>query len=236
MSNKPSKITDAEIAALKENAIFAERGMTHFSARFLVVGGLMTTDKLRAVAAIADRYGDGTVHFTTRQGVEIPHIPYAKLDKMRTAVAKLPLEPARSGKCVRAIVACPGTYCKLGNIDTQKLATVLFKKFGKRGKLPHKFKIAVCGCKHCCSKPHENDLGVMGIATGFVVFVGGMAGETPRWGDKLPFVVSTERKLLTVIKKIIDWYAANGNDKERFGTTIKRIGLSNLLEETEFAP
>jgi dissimilatory sulfite reductase (desulfoviridin) alpha/beta subunit len=227
--------TDIEIAELKESAIFAEKGAELFTVRFLVVGGLMTPEKLRSVADIAKRFGDGTIHLTTRQSVEIPHIPYKKLPKLREAVKKSPLEPARSGKCVRGIVACPGTYCKLGSIDTQGLAQTLFKKFGKRKNLPHKFKIAVSGCKHCCSKPQENDLGVMGVDKGFAIFVGGMAGKTPRWGDKLPITVQAQNELLEMIKKVIDWYEANGNDNERFGAAIERVGLPYLLETLEIS-
>jgi dissimilatory sulfite reductase (desulfoviridin) alpha/beta subunit len=227
---------DAEIAKLKKSALFAEKGKTHFTARFLVIGGLVTPKELRAAATLAQRFGNGTVHLTTRQGFEIPHIPYEKLPKLKKAVEKLPLEPARSGECVRAIVACPGTYCKLGSIDTQGLAQTIFKKFGKRKNLPHKFKIAVSGCQHCCSKPQENDLGIMGADKGFAIFVGGMAGKTPRWGDKLPVVIQARSELLKLIKTVIDWYIVNGNDKERFGATIERIGLANLLDALNIAP
>ncbi|MDR1486306.1 MAG: hypothetical protein LBT09_15995 [Planctomycetaceae bacterium] len=224
-----STISDQEIAKLKESALFSEKGKIKFSSRLLVIGGLLTAKQLRELAKFASRYGDGTVHLTTRQGVEIPHIPYEKLKLFQRAVGKSSLQPAQSGKCVRAITACPGTYCKFGTIDTQLLAKELFKRFGNRKNLPHKFKIAVSGCRHCCSKPHENDLGVMGIGK-FAIFVGGMAGKTPRWGDKLPFDIKEKPKLFKIINAVIKWYEKNGNDKERFGATIERIGLENLLE------
>ncbi|MDR2438491.1 MAG: hypothetical protein LBE12_03835 [Planctomycetaceae bacterium] len=230
------EITDAEIAKLKESAIFAEKGKTHFTARFLVTGGLMTPEQLRAAATIAKRYGNGTVHLTTRQGFEIPHIPYKKLPSMRKAIEKLPIESARSGKCVRSIVACPGTYCKFGGIDTQGLAKDIARKFEKRKNLPHKFKIAVTGCRNCCAKPQENDLGVLGVGKNFAVFVGGMAGKTPRWGDRLPVILKNKTELLALIKVIIDWYAAHGLDKERFGSTIERVGLSNMLVDIGQTP
>ncbi|MDR0610631.1 MAG: hypothetical protein LBG58_11010 [Planctomycetaceae bacterium] len=235
-TNNLPEITDAEIAKLKESAIFAEKGKTHFTARFLVIGGQMTPEQLRAAATIAQRYGNGTVHLTTRQGFEIPHIPYEKLPLMRKTLEKLPIEPARSGKCVRSIVACPGTYCKFGGIDTQRLAHDISRKFGKRKNLPHKFKIAVTGCRHCCAKPQENDLGVLGVGKNFAVFVGGMAGKTPRWGDRLPLTLQNKTELLALIKVIIDWYAAHGLDKERFGATIERVGLSNMLADIGQSP
>jgi dissimilatory sulfite reductase (desulfoviridin) alpha/beta subunit len=227
--SKQTSVSDQEIAKLKESALFSEKGKTKFSSRILVIGGQLTSKNLREIASFASRYGDGTVHLTTRQGVEIPHIPYEKLRLFRRALEKSSLQAAQSGKCVRAITACPGTYCKFGTIDTQQLAKEIFKRFGDRNNLPHKFKIAVSGCKHCCSKPQENDLGVMGVGN-FAVFVGGMAGKTPRWGDRLPFDIKEKTKLFKIINSAIKWYEKNGNDKERFGATIERVGLEKLLE------
>ncbi|MDR0522695.1 MAG: hypothetical protein LBH00_12715 [Planctomycetaceae bacterium] len=222
-----------EIASLKASAVFLEkqkRGKpAQFSVRFLVVGGKVSADDLRSAAALAKRYGDGTVHLTTRQGFEIPHVPYGKLDAFRKAAAEAGLKQALSGPCVRSITACPGTWCRFGSIDTQAIAQMIFRKFGKRGNLPHKFKIAVGGCRHCCSKPQENDLGVMGSGGCFILFAGGMAGKTPRWGDKLPAVIKTKKELLETIGHVIAWYSACGNPKERFGATIERAGLENLL-------
>ncbi|MDR1491767.1 MAG: hypothetical protein LBT05_03475 [Planctomycetaceae bacterium] len=224
-------ISDAEIAQLKESAIFAEKDRTHFSVRFLTIGGMMTPEKLRDIAAFAERFGNGTVHLTTRQGAEIPHVPYAKLAALRKALETSPLKPARSGRCVRSITACPGTYCKFSDIDTQQLTADLFEQFGDRNNLPHKFKIAVCGCSHCCSKPQENDLGVMGEGKNYIIFVGGMAGKTPRWGDRFPFVIRDKTVLFRLVDATIQWYTKHGNEKERFGTTIERVGLSQFVAE-----
>ncbi|MDR2346542.1 MAG: hypothetical protein LBE18_10785 [Planctomycetaceae bacterium] len=224
-----TQVSDLEIASLKESALFSEKGKTKFSSRILVIGGSLTSEQLREIAKFASRYGDGTVHLTTRQGVEIPHIPYEKLPLFRKAIEKSSIKPAQSGKCVRAITACPGSYCKFGTIDTQQLAKEIFKRFGNRKNLPHKFKIAVSGCRHCCSKPQENDLGVMGVGK-FAMFVGGMAGKTPRWGDRLPFDIKEKSKLFNIINAVITWYENNGNDKERFGVTIERLGLTRLLD------
>ena len=224
-------ITEQEIATLKSSGMFVEKGKTHFSVRFLVVGGHLTSEQLSTIAKFAKKYGDGFVHLTTRQGIEIPHVPYQKLPLLQRAVDKAGLKFAPSGPCVRAVVACPGTWCKFGLIDTQTIAAEIFKRFGKRKGLPHKFKISVGGCRHCCAKPQENDLGVMGVPGGYAVFVGGMAGKTPRWADQLPFVVKDKKVLWKLLKAIIDWFEQHGNPKERFGATIERIGLQRLLDD-----
>jgi dissimilatory sulfite reductase (desulfoviridin) alpha/beta subunit len=58
-----------------------------------------------------------------------------------------------------------------------------------------------------------------------------MAGKTPRWADRLPFVVKNRKVLWKLLGTIIDWYDKHGNPKERFGTTIERVGLKRLLDD-----
>ncbi len=222
-------LADSELKRLKATAIFAEKGKTHFSVRIAVTGGRVRSEHLRVIADLAERYGEGGVHLTTRQSAEIQSVPYEMLEKLQAELRAGGVSLAAAGKCVRGIVACPGDKCLFGQIDTQKVALLIHERVGKRASLPHKFKIAVTGCKHGCAKPIENDLGVMGSAKGFVVFVGGKVGKQPRWADQLPNVILTEEELLDTVGKIIDWYAANGEDRERFGATIDRVGLDRLI-------
>ncbi len=65
---------------------------------------------------------------------------------------------------------------------------------------------------------------------GYAVFVGGKMGSEPRLADRLPFEVGDESILLNVITATLRWYTENGTEKERFGTTIDRVGLDNLIE------
>ena len=47
----------------------------YFSLRIQVVRlVIITSENIRAVADVADKYGKGYVHMTSRQGVEIPFI------------------------------------------------------------------------------------------------------------------------------------------------------------------
>jgi dissimilatory sulfite reductase (desulfoviridin) alpha/beta subunit len=96
--------------------------------------------------------------------------------------------------------------------------------------LPHKFKIGIAGCMNGCTKPQENDLGILGRRGGFTVFVGGKMGKQPRWADRLPLDIRDEAELLAVVESVIDWFAAEGQLGERFGTTIDRVGLDALIE------
>jgi dissimilatory sulfite reductase (desulfoviridin) alpha/beta subunit len=218
-----------ELRTLKAQAMMVEKGGGRFSVRLSVTGGHLDVTQLQTIAALAERFGDGCVHLTTRQGVEIPHVPLESLAPLRCALDEAGLKLAAAGRCVRGITACPGFSCPRGLIDTQGLARRLHARLGGRDGLPHKFKIALSGCPNGCTKPKENDLGIMGRGKGFAVFVGGKMGKQPRWADLLPLEISSEDHLFRLVDAVIDWYAAQGQPSERFGATIERVGLEHLI-------
>jgi dissimilatory sulfite reductase (desulfoviridin) alpha/beta subunit len=123
-----------------------------------------------------------------------------------------------------------GEYYENGGRPTVGLAQRLHARVGSRKGLPHKFKIGIAGCLNGCTKPNENDLGVMGRAKGFTVFVGGKMGKHPRWADILPLDIANEDRLFEVVESVIDWFATEGTAGERFGATIDRVGLEKLVQ------
>jgi dissimilatory sulfite reductase (desulfoviridin) alpha/beta subunit len=46
--------------------MMVEKCMSQFSVRLSVTGGCLEAEKLHAIAALAERFGDGSVHLTTR--------------------------------------------------------------------------------------------------------------------------------------------------------------------------
>lgn len=223
------RLSHEELQALKAQAIIPEKGGERFGVRLCVIGGYMKSAQLHVVASLAERFGDGSVHFTTRQGFEIPHVPYEKIDALRAELTPAGLRLAATGKCVRSIIACPGSYCVHGIIDSQGLAQRLYVRVGSRNGLPHKFKIGIAGSLNGYAKPNENDLGIMGRANCFTVLVGGKMGKHPRWADVLPFEIRSEEQLFHVVDAVIDWFAAERTLGERFGSTIDRVGLDKLV-------
>jgi dissimilatory sulfite reductase (desulfoviridin) alpha/beta subunit len=228
-----ARLSREQLQALKAEAMIAEKGGERFSVRLGVVGGYLEATHLQAIARAAAQFGDGSVHLTTRQGIEIPHVPLENLKPLRAALEEAGLRLAAAGKCVRGITACPGSYCQHGVTDSQGLAQRLHALVGSRQGLPHKFKIAVSGCRNGCTKPSENDLGIMGRGNGFAVFVGGKMGKRPRWADPLPLEISSEERLFEVVTAVIDWFAAEATPGERFGATIDRVGLDRLVQHIQ---
>lgn len=58
------------------------------SLRLAVVGGNLTAENIKTVAEVAEKYGRGYVHMTSRQGIEIPFIKVEELAEVKEALAK----------------------------------------------------------------------------------------------------------------------------------------------------
>ena len=64
-------MANIDYSALKKGGFMRQKQKGYFSLRIQVVGGNLTSENIRAVADVADKYGKGYVHMTSRQGVEI---------------------------------------------------------------------------------------------------------------------------------------------------------------------
>ncbi len=151
-----------DVAALKAGGLMKQKEPDLFSVRLRVVGGYMEAAHLEALAELARKYARGHIHLTTRQGVEIPHVHFRDIERVREELGKVGLEFGACGPRVRTITACQGGSCSYGLIDSQALAQKIDERVFGRSGLPHKFKIAITGCPNACIKPQENDLGIMG--------------------------------------------------------------------------
>ena len=144
---------DINTKKAKKNAfrISKERGIT--ASRVRVPGGKCTADVLEQVAAIAKKYGNGSVHLTTRQGFEIEGISLdnmAEVNQMlQPIIEELGINQAEKGtgyasSGTRNVSACIGNrVCPFGNYNT-----AAFAKRIEEAIFPNDlhFKIALTGC------------------------------------------------------------------------------------------
>lgn len=141
------------------------KGTDNFSGRIITVNGKITAAQHKCIAEAAEKFGNGVVTFTTRLTIEVQGIPYDKIEDFRTYIAKEGLQTGGTGSLVRPVVACKGTTCQYGLLDSFAISEEIHHRFyeGYRTvKLPHKFKIAVGGCPNNCVKPDLNDIGIIG--------------------------------------------------------------------------
>ena len=158
-------ISADEEKRLKGLGFLNNKGTDLFSARVITGNGRVTAAQHRRMAEAAEKFGNGTLTFTTRQTVEIPGIAYEKIEEFQAFLAEEGLMVGGTWPKVSPVVSCKGTTCQYGLLDSYALSKEIHQRFyvGYHDvKLPHKFKIAVGGCPNNCVKPNLNDLGVVG--------------------------------------------------------------------------
>jgi len=145
-----------------KGGIITERDAELCTVRIRAPAGILSVEQVRGIAAIAKKYGSGTVHCTTRQTIEIPHVNPKSLKKIEKSLEKNGTPVGSERDEIVNIMACPGIErCKFANIDTIGLAKKIDKKlFGKE--MPVKIRIAISGCPNACTSPMLNEIGVMG--------------------------------------------------------------------------
>ncbi|SHJ69072.1 sulfite reductase subunit C [Tepidibacter formicigenes] len=162
---------DLDIKKIKKNAyrITKNRGITALRVR--VPGGEISSEHLKIVQEIADKYGNGKIHITIRQGFEIMGIPFEKIDEVNKMAKSLiegleinaiDPESGYSAAGTRNVSACIGNkVCQFANYNTTEFAKRIEKAI-----FPNDYhvKIALTGCPNDCIKAHMQDFGIIGMA------------------------------------------------------------------------
>ena len=236
-------ISKEELKRVKGLGFLNNKGTDCFNGRVITRNGKITSKEMIHIANAAEKFGNGEVVFTTRLTVEIRGVHFDNIEPMREFLAQEGLSTGGTGAKVRPVVACKGTTCQFGKIDTFALSEQIHERFfvgSQDVKLPHKCKIAVGGCIHNCVKPDLNDIGIIGTRTkdeegkacpGYKICIGGRWGKKTAKGQPLSKIFTSEEEVLDTIEKIILFYKDNGLEKERFADTIARIGFEEVEKE-----
>ena len=158
-------VSAADEKRVKALGFLSNKGTDNFSGRIITVNGKITAEQHKKIAEAAEKFGNGNITFTTRLTIEVQGIPYEKIEDFRAFLREAGLEPGGTGSLVRPVVACKGTTCQYGLLDSFGLSEEIHRRFYEgyhTVRLPHKFKIAVGGCPNNCVKPDLNDLGIIG--------------------------------------------------------------------------
>lgn len=161
---------DINTKKLKKNAfrVTKHRGLT--ASRVRVPGGHLEAKYLGMIQDIAEIYGNGLIHMTTRQGFEIPGIRFEDIPKvnemLQPVIDGLGINQKVSGQGypssgTRNVTACVGNQiCPYACYDTSGFAQRIEKTI-----FPHDLhvKVALTGCPNDCAKVRMHDFGIMGM-------------------------------------------------------------------------
>lgn len=152
-----------DVEDLKKSGYIFQSDSEHFTVRLRIPGGDLSSEQMIGIGKIAEEFGRGEVHLTTRQGAEIPWVRFEELGEITKRLEEIGTPPGSCGPRIRNISSCVGLpRCPNANVNSQELAKKIDERFFDVV-LPRKLKIAVSGCPNACAKPQINDVGLMGV-------------------------------------------------------------------------
>jgi dissimilatory sulfite reductase (desulfoviridin) alpha/beta subunit len=145
-----------------KGGVITELDSEYCTVRTRIPAGIISSGQLKGIADVAEKYGTGAVHLTTRQTIEIPHTNHADLDAVANELAANHTPVGSERDEVVNVIACPGTdRCIFANIDSISLAqSIDGKLFGRE--MPVKIRISVSACPNACTSPLLNEIGIVG--------------------------------------------------------------------------
>ena len=234
-----------DYAALKKGGFMRQKQKGYFSLRIQVVGGNLTSENIRAVADVADKYGKGYVHMTSRQGVEIPFINFENIEEVRAALADGGVKPGVCGPIVPhkfkfGVTGCQNNCLKAeendigvkGGMDVtwvedKCINCGVCEKACRMGAIScanntvtiDRTKCNNCGrcVKACPTEAWEGQ-------SGYIVSFGGLFGNQIYKGEQLLPLIKDEETLFRVTDAAIGFFEKNANPGERFRLTLQRVG------------
>ena len=189
-------------------------------------GGITTSEQLRRIADVADKYQVPMVKLTGGQRIDLLGI---KKEDLPGVWADLDMPSGYAyGKSMRTVKTCVGQdFCRFGTGDSTTLG-VEIETLLQGMESPAKMKLSVSGCPRNCAESYVKDVGIVAIEGGrWEIYVGGAAGAHIRKGDLLCTVEDPETaKQLTA--RFLQYYRENAKWLERTYAFVPRVGLDHI--------
>ncbi|MEA2588170.1 MAG: nitrite reductase large subunit [Actinomycetota bacterium] len=191
-----------------------------------IAGGVTTSEQLRTIADVADRYQVPLIKLTGGQRIDLLGIRKEDLPRVWRDLG-MPSGYAY-GKTFRTCKTCVGSdFCRFGLGDSTSLGIAIEERF-KGIESPGKLKLAVAGCPRNCSEAMVKDVGAVAVEGGrWEIYVGGAAGSHIRKGDVL-CVVDTHDEVMTYVGRFMQYYRENAKWLERTYSFVERIGMNTI--------
>lgn len=197
-------------------------------------GGETTADELRRIADAVDKYKIPTVKVTGGQRIDLLGVKKEDLVNVWKDIG-MPSGHAYA-KALRTVKTCVGSeWCRMGTQDSTQMGKDLERAMW-RMYAPHKVKFAVSGCPRNCAEAGIKDVGVIGVDSGWEMYIAGNGGiktEVAHFFVK----VKTAAEVLEYTGAFCELYRQEGWYLERTVHYVNRVGLDyvkkRILDDAE---
>ncbi|MEM9715161.1 MAG: nitrite/sulfite reductase [Pseudomonadota bacterium] len=192
--------------------------------------GDASSDQMRALADIAERYGHDELRISHEQNVILPHVHKSDLPAVYAALRAADLATANIG-LISDIIACPGMdYCALATARSIPIAQEIATRFDEL-KLEHEIgelKIKISGCINACGHHHVGHIGILGLdragVENYQVTLGGDGTETAAIGTRAGPGFSADEIIPAIERLVFAYLDIRSDEDETFLQTLKRTG------------
>ncbi len=191
-------------------------------------GGITSPDQLRRIADVADKYKIPTVKVTGGQRIDLLGVKKEDLPKVWRDL-DMPSGHAYA-KALRTVKTCVGSeWCRFGVQDSTNMGIELEKSLW-RMYAPHKVKMAVSGCPRNCAESGIKDVGVIGVDSGWEIYVAGNGGIKTEVAQFL-VKVKTREEVLEYAGAFLQLYREEARYLERTVHYVRRVGLDYIKKK-----
>jgi sulfite reductase (NADPH) hemoprotein beta-component len=235
-SFEAAKARDPDFARFAATNLFPHKipGYTAVTVSVKPIGkppGDVSSDQMRALAYIAERWSSDELRITHVQNVVLAHVRLDDLHALWSALVEAGLATPNAG-LITDIIACPGMdYCKLATARSIPIAQEIAKRFAdlERQALIGQLGIKISGCINACGHHHVGAIGILGLdkagVENYQITLGGEPGEGASLGQRLGPGIDGAA-VPEAIERIVDTYlAVRTNADEPFIATVRRVGL-----------
>ena len=191
-------------------------------------GGTTTAEELRRIADVVDKYKIPTVKLTGGQRIDLLGVKKADLPKVWRDLG-MPSGHAYA-KALRTVKTCVGSeWCRFGVQDSTNMGIDLERDLW-RMYAPHKVKLAVSGCPRNCAEATIKDVGVIGVDSGWEIYVagnGGIKAEVSQFLCK----VRTREEVLEYAGAFLQLYREEARYLDRTVHYVARVGLDHVKQQ-----
>lgn len=188
-------------------------------------GGVTSAAELRRIADVADKYAIPMVKVTGGQRIDLLGVKKEDLPGVWKDL-DMPCGHAY-GKSIRTVKTCVGAeFCRFGTQNSTQMGIDLEKALFNMWS-PHKVKLAVSGCPRNCAESGIKDVGIIGVDSGWELYVGGNGGIKTEAGEF--FVkVKSEEEVMEYSMAFLQLYREEAFYLERTVHYMHRVGLEHI--------
>jgi nitrite reductase (NADH) large subunit len=191
-------------------------------------GGLTTPAELRRIADVAEKYQVPTVKVTGGQRIDLLGI---KKDDLPAVWKELDMPSGHAyGKSIRTVKTCVGDeHCRFGTQSSMKMGVELERMlFGMYA--PHKVKLAVSGCPRNCAEAGIKDVGIIGVESGWELYIGGNGGIKTEVAEFL-CKVKTDEEVREYSGAFLQLYREEAWYLDRTVHYLARVGMEYIKQK-----